>query len=156
MKCRGHYVLVLEARAPLSLRTGRHGDIRLGPGIYLYVGSAHGPGGLRARLERHLCGKRKRAHWHIDKLILAGAKPLLAVAKCSEEKLEEHVASACARMCSLAVPGFGSSDSPGSPGHLFYCPGLGEAVRAAVRCALDPSSDAPGGGLGYGHGAGQA
>ncbi len=149
-------MVVLEARAPLSLSTGRHGTVRLGPGAYLYVGSALGPGGLRARLERHLCGKRRRAHWHIDKFILAGAKPVLAVARCSEERVEELVAAACAKRCRVAVPGFGSSDSPGSPGHLFLCASLREAVRAALECVLDSPSNAPGNGLGDRHRPGQA
>jgi Uri superfamily endonuclease len=35
------------------------------PGWYLYVGSAFGPGGLRARCLRHLRPLRRR-HWHID------------------------------------------------------------------------------------------
>jgi len=37
-------------------------------GNYLYLGSARGPGGLRARLGRHLTNEYCRPHWHIDYL----------------------------------------------------------------------------------------
>ncbi|HAT85811.1 MAG TPA: DUF123 domain-containing protein [Rhizobiales bacterium] len=39
----------------------------LSPGWYVYAGSANGPGGLRARLSRHLA-KDKSRRWHIDQL----------------------------------------------------------------------------------------
>jgi Uri superfamily endonuclease len=40
------------------------------PGWYAYTGSAHGPGGLAARVARHLAraGGGKRVHWHVDYL----------------------------------------------------------------------------------------
>lgn len=36
-------------------------------GTYAYVGSAFGPGGVRARVDRHWQGGKAR-HWHIDYL----------------------------------------------------------------------------------------
>jgi Uri superfamily endonuclease len=60
-------VLWLHLDRPLQVSTGRLGDVHLAPGFYGYVGSAFGPGGVRARLGRHLSGAG-RAHWHIDYL----------------------------------------------------------------------------------------
>jgi Uri superfamily endonuclease len=51
------------------LRVGSLGEHRYPNGYFLYIGSAKGPGGLRARVQRHLrpdC--QKRHHWHIDRL----------------------------------------------------------------------------------------
>ncbi len=49
------------------VRIGRRGELRLQPGFYIYLGSALGPGGVRARLALHFrpC---TRPHWHLDYL----------------------------------------------------------------------------------------
>lgn len=39
----------------------------LPPGWYIYAGSAKGPGGLQARLRRHLQSEKK-IRWHIDQI----------------------------------------------------------------------------------------
>jgi Uri superfamily endonuclease len=46
---------------------GSLGRLQLRPGYYVYVGSAFGPGGLRARIEHH-ARPAVRPHWHIDYL----------------------------------------------------------------------------------------
>ncbi|MGF1529551.1 MAG: DUF123 domain-containing protein [Candidatus Competibacterales bacterium] len=63
----GSYVLILTTQASCQLALGRRGPFALDPGIYLYVGSAFGPGGLRGRLRHHLRPVVK-PHWHIDYL----------------------------------------------------------------------------------------
>lgn len=63
----GSYVLVLAAPQSLRLEVGRLGWVTLTPGYYVYFGSAMGPGGLRARLGRHLRPDKTR-RWHIDYL----------------------------------------------------------------------------------------
>ncbi len=63
----GSYVLVFEMEQPLSLEVGRLGAVNLAPGRYVYFGSAWGPGGLRARIRRHV-RPDKLPHWHIDYL----------------------------------------------------------------------------------------
>ncbi|MGE5612498.1 MAG: DUF123 domain-containing protein, partial [Bacillota bacterium] len=58
----GAYVLVIRLdRAAAGLPAGR----------YLYCGSARGPGGLRARVGRHM-RKGKVVRWHVDRLTEAG------------------------------------------------------------------------------------
>lgn len=59
------YVLICAARVPAHVRVGRLGVLALQAGGYVYVGSALGSGGLRARLGRHLRVDTP-ARWHFD------------------------------------------------------------------------------------------
>src|SRR5208337_915533 len=63
----GTYVLVLSSRSTDLIQIGKLGALQLQLGFYVYVGSALGPGGLRARLAHHLKPSR-RPHWHLDYL----------------------------------------------------------------------------------------
>jgi len=63
----GTYVLRLRVPEPTSVEVGALGRVELTPGRYAYVGSAFGPGGLRARVRRHARnGPDKSLHWHVD------------------------------------------------------------------------------------------
>jgi Uri superfamily endonuclease len=64
----GTYVLVAEVQSAQEITIGRLGTYVFPAGYYLYVGSAGGPGGLEARLARHL-RQGKRLHWHVDYLL---------------------------------------------------------------------------------------
>ena len=66
---RGTYVLVLQSMHEQSILVGRLGTLDVCPGTYVYVGSALGPGGLRARVGRHASTAAKRKRWHIDYLL---------------------------------------------------------------------------------------
>lgn len=63
----GSYALFLRLSSDYDIPIGRLGSAYFKDGDYVYFGSAHGPGGLKARLRRHLLGKGKH-HWHIDYL----------------------------------------------------------------------------------------
>ena len=63
----GSYALILQAEKLLHIQVGKLGNMKLAPGFYLYFGSARGPGGVKARVNRHL-RKQKKLHWHIDYL----------------------------------------------------------------------------------------
>jgi len=63
----GTYVLVLRLSRATTLRVGRLGEFDFPCGLYLYVDSAQGTGGLRARLTRHWRA-HKPLHWHVDYL----------------------------------------------------------------------------------------
>jgi len=111
----GVYILHLVLLRRLNLQVGKLGDHDLLPGDYLYVGSASGPGGLRARLGRHLHGSNRR-HWHIDWLRPV-ATPRGYYYLESREQLEcvwnqalAHQPGAC-----IPVPGFGASDCNRKP-----------------------------------------
>ena len=90
---------------------------RLEPGGYLYCGSAKGPGGLKARIARHL-RTDKKPHWHVDRLTAAALKVTAWAYVGGDE---------CALVRALAplphpIPGFGSSDCPTCPSHLLAWP----------------------------------
>ena len=63
----GTYALVLRLSRRMEIVVGRLGVLEAQPGYYVYVGSALGPGGLAARLGRHL-RREKTWHWHVDYL----------------------------------------------------------------------------------------
>lgn len=63
----GSYALHLRLDRPYQARVGRLGEALFPPGEYIYLGSAHGPGGLAARLGRHL-RQSHACRWHIDYL----------------------------------------------------------------------------------------
>ncbi|MFQ5756087.1 MAG: DUF123 domain-containing protein [Acidiferrobacterales bacterium] len=63
----GTYALVLVSQRSMHVRIGRTGKLETQPGFYVYVGSAHGPGGVRARIAHHQ-KRALRPHWHIDYL----------------------------------------------------------------------------------------
>src|SRR5690242_9815575 len=64
---KGTYALVMPLSKTSVIKLGQVGVIQFQSGWYVYVGSAFGPGGLKARTDRH---KRtdKQKHWHIDYL----------------------------------------------------------------------------------------
>lgn len=109
----GTYVLALWLGAARSISIGRLGRHLFPVGWYLYVGSARGAGGLRARLLRHerRLGPTKRAHWHLD-LLREHCTWGGAWVRPSEERLECAWAQSLASLpdACLVVPGFGASD----------------------------------------------
>ncbi len=117
----GTYVLILRCDRAVRLPVGRLGEQRFRRGYYLYVGSAFGPGGLRARLRHHL-NASGRLHWHID--YLRRQLPLIEIwFHRGEVRLEDEWARVLAQMpaTGIPVPGFGASDRRGDS-HLFYQP----------------------------------
>lgn len=128
----GTYLLFFRTTHELTITAGRLGDVHLKPGLLSYIGSAHGPGGLRARVGRHLRGDG-RPHWHVD--ALRAALPVAAVWLVeSGERLECNWAGIIAEQPGVAVPakGFGSSDCA-CPAHLFALP---EAAPPTLWTAL--------------------
>jgi Uri superfamily endonuclease len=63
---KGSYSLIIEA--PDSVEAGALGKIEFNSNYLVYNGSAFGPGGLEARISRHLSDE-KNLHWHIDYLL---------------------------------------------------------------------------------------
>lgn len=64
----GTYALLLEPARSGAVEIGALGVLELEPGPYVYVGSALGPGGLAARVGRHVEHPDAR-HWHVDHLL---------------------------------------------------------------------------------------
>ena len=137
----GTYVFFLQVGRSLTQKVGRLGRFHFPAGIYAYVGSARGAGGLAARLRHHLRPPTS-PHWHIDYLRPA-AQPVAIWWVEGEGRRECAWARALAQMegASLPVPRFGASDCR-CPAHLVHFPELpsrkqferivGEAVQAGV------------------------
>jgi len=120
-EAKGTYVLVALVPRRKRLEVGRLGTYDLIPGFYAYVGSAFGPGGLRARLQHHL-ESISEPHWHIDYL-LREAEPIEVWYALSDCKLEQHLARVLAESPAFraAIPRFGSSDYRRSRTTHLFC-----------------------------------
>ncbi len=120
----GAYVLVLFLPRARRLQVGRLGVATFPAGLYVYLGQAGGPGGLRGRLRRHLRGPR-RLRWHIDYL-RTHAEPVAWGWRMGTHG--PHGPWECLWTQQLArhpwtfvpLPGFGASDCRlGCPAHLL-------------------------------------
>lgn len=114
----GTYVLLLRPRRSETLEVGRLGALELRPGVYAYVGSAFGPGGLDARLGRHWRGGGS-VHWHVDHL-RRRSSPEGAWITRDPTPREHQWAEVLASMPDATLPmhGFGASDCACTT-HLF-------------------------------------
>ncbi len=115
----GTYVLVMLARDPAIVTAGALGTLQIAEGAYLYAGSAFGPGGVRARVERHARAD-KRHRWHVDYLT-AVAPVIEAWFTHDPRRLECEWLQALGaiRGAREPWPGFGASDC-GCSSHLIH------------------------------------
>ena len=106
----GTYALVLRASMAQTIQIGRLGELAMQSGYYIYVGSAFGPGGLAARVGRHLRSEKK-LRWHIDYL-RAACEVAEVWWTCDPVRRECEWASKLRELPGAVVPmaGFGSSD----------------------------------------------
>jgi len=107
---KGIYALIISIEGPSELKIGNlmRGEF---DGEYLYVGSAHGPGGLQ-RVTRHIkvsTGSSDGEHWHVDYLIRSGEIRETWLIP-SERDLECELAAGLSEVFDQPVKGFGSSD----------------------------------------------
>lgn len=138
----GTYVLRLEAIQAGACRIGRLGWVNLPAGVFFYVGSALGPGGLRGRLGRHTRPLERR-QWHVDHL--RQLADVTAAWWLADGQRREHVwarALAAASWLEVPVPGFGASDCD-CPAHLFQRTGAGRGapMRALLADAAGVHAD---------------
>jgi Uri superfamily endonuclease len=116
----GTYALILECAVRAGLRIGLRLKMDTEPGYYIYVGSAFGPGGVRARVSRHF--KREKAkRWHIDFL-----RESVIFREVWYTHSPEHLEHVWARIFQdmagvLPVEGFGCTDCK-CRAHLFRIP----------------------------------
>lgn len=115
--CGGAYALFIDLPKAIGFDL-RGAPVVFAPGSYLYCGSARGPGGIRARVTRHL-KRHKTVRWHVDQLTTGAGRivGILAVPDGSECELLERFA----RLEGAAIPvaGFGSSDCRHCRAHLL-------------------------------------
>lgn len=116
----GTYAFLLQSHLIETIQVGRWGQLALQPGYYLYVGSAFGPGGVRARVSRHL-RMDKRKHWHIDYL-REHITPVDIWVSYEAKHLEHEWAGILfKRPATTPIQGFGCSDCR-CYSHLFFTP----------------------------------
>lgn len=116
----GAYGLLIRLPRRFRGPVGTLGVVTLHRGRYLYLGSAYGPGGLAARLRRHLRAD-KRLHWHVDHLTVAGRIERVFVLPGGREcDLVERALGLPA--IHVPVAGFGSSDCRRCSAHLLALP----------------------------------
>jgi Uri superfamily endonuclease len=128
----GTYALILSLPRCATIDVGRLGRFQFPAGWYVYAGSARGPGGLAARVSRHLRSS-KQLHWHVDYL-RAEACPDRIWYAVGTRKRECAWAGRLAslRGASIPVPRFGASDCR-CPAHLIHFatpPDLAALIRA--------------------------
>lgn len=117
----GTYALLLRAGDERDLEVGALGVMRIQPGVYVYVGSAFGPGGLSARVQRHVRGDGA-LHWHLD--YLRAVTTLETVWYTHDPERRECTWASILRSPSDAtvpIEGFGASDC-NCPTHLARYP----------------------------------
>ncbi len=115
---------MLAVPEEFQLKVGRLGICTFPSGNFVYLGSAHGVGGLRARLAHH-SRIAQAPHWHLDYLrpyaeITGGW--MVIEAQINHPPLECAWSLSLAAMagCYAPVAGFGASDCVfGCPAHLF-------------------------------------
>lgn len=157
----GTYCLHVYLPRSTPLSVGRLGEFVLPVGDYVYVGSARGPGGIRARLGRHLRGGGK-PRWHVDYLRavarVVGFCYLVLEVTVGETKISHSTeclwsqalaallgvyipvplfgASDCRRGCHAHLVGFGGQDGERKPQSLLI------EMRGVLAEAAGVSEDA--------------
>ena len=109
----GAYLLLIELTKVTDVKLSNKRRASLVPGRYLYAGSAYGPGGLKARIARHM-RRSKVQRWHVDQLTKSGVRGAWVFPGCNECDLVDM---------NLALPvsivGFGSADCKRCRSHLL-------------------------------------
>lgn len=113
---KGAYALLIELAKPVAFERAALGSATLS-GPLVYAGSANGPGGLRARLGRHLRGQ-KPVRWHVDELTNA-AQSLSAIAIEGGNECAIVARLLKTGRYAAAMRGFGSSDCQRCEAHLL-------------------------------------
>lgn len=106
----GTYALIYRCPTDIETAAGALGTVRLSAGYWVYVGSAFGPGGLRARIGHHIA-PATRPHWHLD--YIKCALVLREIWSTTDPVKREHdwAGILCAyRGAHCPIPGFGASD----------------------------------------------
>jgi len=118
----GAYALIIDLDHPAA---------GLSSGRYVYAGSAYGPGGIDARVARHL-RPAKKPHWHIDRLTAAG-RVVDWIAVPGGDECRILAAAMTLPGATVPEPGFGSSDCRRCPAHLVRVPRGADTAEIAAR-----------------------
>ena len=132
----GTYALILACVRNSRIQIGRLGRMQLQCGYYVYLGSALGPGGLRARIAHHQ-KLTSRPHWHID--YLRAHTRLHSVWLRYDGRRREHEwarAMQKVKDAKITFPGFGASDCS-CPSHLYFFKDRPRRTSFQAKCPLE-------------------
>jgi Uri superfamily endonuclease len=118
---KGTYIIILSVKRGGHIRIGRLGIFEIAEGYYAYVGSAHGSGGMKARIRYHI-QRVDKPRWHID-YFKQLAVPIEVWFTTAGLRLEKNWAEIMNNWSwfNKTIAGFGSSDyHRGHVTHLFY------------------------------------
>jgi Uri superfamily endonuclease len=138
----GTYILIMNVVDDLYVKIGCLGRHELKKGIYIYVGSARGPGGLKARIYRHL-KLNKKVRWHIDYLTVNPKVKIKAIFYLESRALLETVIAKKLFNDDFfegVVKGFGCTDKRSSYTHLYKLKStssIEELIRKLMRITED-------------------
>lgn len=113
---KGTYLLIFRLKENLLIRTKSGREFNLPKGVYIYVGSAFGSGGIKARVGRHL-KRNKKLHWHIDYITTSQGFEPIGVIPFYGKRWECKLARFLGKFLKT-IEGFGSTDCS-CRGHLF-------------------------------------
>jgi Uri superfamily endonuclease len=136
----GTYALILSCTSQARIKIGRLGTMQIKPGYYVYLGSALGPWGLRARIAHHQ-KLSTRPHWHID--YLRAHTHLQSVWLNYDGRRHEHEwARAMKKMkdATIPFPRFGASDCS-CPSHLYFFKGCPTQISFWAKCLFEAVAD---------------
>jgi len=135
---KGIYILKLKLTKDMIISIGKLGNYSFKRGVYLYVGSAFGPGGISGRLKHHR-DKNARQHWHIDYLNRNCALKDIFYFCTPAKSFEHKTALLLSAVFCEPVKGFGSSDCS-CFSHLFYSPTdcSGEDIIRITKLGFNP------------------
>ena len=135
----GSYALQLHLSRAYPIQVGKFARAIFPAGEYIYLGSALGPGGLRARLARHLRASGK-PHWHIDYLRSVSdvytLGYVLADVEAGNQPLECTWSQALVKLPGAFIPlvGFGAGDCrSGCQAHLVGFPFLSTGMLESLQ-----------------------
>lgn len=114
----GTYAVIFQCHSKAKQQVGQWGMMSLRKGYYVYVGSAFGPGGVKARVSHHCCNTKK-PNWHIDYL-RKFMRPVNVWYTCDPRRLEHRWAKVFLKNNVMSpFRGFGCSDCD-CYSHLFF------------------------------------
>jgi len=122
----GSYLLLLKVTDVSKIKIGKLGELSIKPGFYVYSGSAFGPGGVSARVGRHL-RRVKKLRWHIDYLRQRVENACAFIQPNSRSECT-YASELIISGGEVAMKGFGSSDCR-CKSHLIYFTNLAPIKR---------------------------
>ena len=133
---KGTYLLFLSNTKSQKINIEKQGDFLFPSGLFVYVGSAFGSGGLRGRISHHLKINRK-CHWHIDYLLQKMPVGQIIYPE-NPSRLEHEWAMLLKSIPEHSIPmkRFGASDCQCSS-HFFHIPSQYEDIPIEQKLRED-------------------